>query len=205
MERIQSFLGCIGQSSQINELLKPGQVLTRREPRVAMVGRSNVGKSSLLNALLGKTVARVSQEPGKTREIYFYPFSEFSMILVDLPGYGFAKAAKSERRRWGDLIEQYLRQDPGLDRVLVLMDARHGPSDLDMEALEFILSLEVKVEVVMTKFDQVKTQSDRARRKREVAEKLSSYQNLGIPVHWISVKTADGVKPLKGSLRCQEP
>jgi GTP-binding protein len=104
-------------------------------PEVAFAGRSNVGKSSLLNALTGrKTLARTSNTPGRTQEINFFLLAE-ALCLVDLPGYGYARASKGEIGRWNRLIQDYLRGRPNLKRVCLLVDARHGLKPADEEVM----------------------------------------------------------------------
>src|SRR6476661_10252869 len=117
------FVATIGGIQDLPKLLRGEFLNGRREPRIAFVGRSNVGKSSLLNSLLGTTLARTSNQPGKTRGLHFYLWKEAKRILVDLPGYGYARAGHEERERWAEFINQYLKQDPLLDAVLVLLDS----------------------------------------------------------------------------------
>ena len=175
------------------------------EPRIAWVGRSNVGKSSLINKLLEEKVAQVSAQPGKTRAIYFYTWPQAKKIMVDLPGYGFAKAAREERDRWEGFINLYLKNDVRLERIVMLWDARHGPTELDEQAFRFMASHPVGLQVVMTKMDQVKTQSDRARRKKEVAAKITAWGGDPADVHWVSIEkggeSAASIRKLKQSLR----
>lgn len=172
----------------------------RREPRFAFVGRSNVGKSSLLNALTSSRQARVSKEPGKTRCLHAYLWKEQRLILVDLPGYGFAKAAHSDRKRWAEFINAYLAEDEGLCEAVVLLDSRNGPTALDEEAIDFFLNEEVPVRIVMTKLDQLKTQSMRAQRKKEVLAQLKEWGIGPELVHWVSAERGDGISALGGML-----
>ncbi len=124
-------------------------------PEVAFAGRSNVGKSSLINALVGRhRLARASTEPGRTREINFF-LLDGRLRLVDLPGYGFAKVSRGEARRFQDLGRAYLRGRPNLKRVYLLLDARHGLKDPDAEALDALDRAAVSYQIVLTKADKL--------------------------------------------------
>ena len=125
-------------------------------PEIAFSGRSNVGKSSLLNKLVKrKSLARVSQTPGKTREINFFRVNgEF--VLVDLPGYGYARVSKEARSTWRPLIEGYLTASEPLRGVVQLIDARHEPSPEDRQMLDFLAELGVPTVVALTKCDKLK-------------------------------------------------
>jgi GTP-binding protein len=125
-------------------------------PEVAFAGRSNVGKSSLLNALTGrKDLARVSNSPGRTREVNLFLVDE-RLRLADLPGYGFARAAKTEARKFQNLGRAYLRARPNLKRVYLLIDSRHGLKDVDDEALDALDLAAVSYQIVLTKADKLK-------------------------------------------------
>ena len=125
-------------------------------PEIAFVGRSNVGKSSLINSLTGrKTLARTSNTPGRTQQINFFRLQDV-LMLADLPGYGYAKASKTEIRRWTRLIFDYLRGRPSLRRVCLLIDARHGLKDNDIEVMEDLDEAAVSYQVILTKCDKVK-------------------------------------------------
>src|SRR3984957_2692206 len=109
-----------------------------RLPEIAFAGRSNVGKSSLVNALTGrKTLAKASNTPGRTREINFFLLAE-QLMLVDLPGYGYAKAPKKEVARWTKLVKSYLAGRPNLRRVCLLIDSRHGIKDTDKDIMTLL-------------------------------------------------------------------
>ena len=125
-------------------------------PEVAFAGRSNVGKSSLINALTGQhQLARASSEPGRTREVNFF-LLDGRIRLVDLPGYGWAKASKGETRKFQNLGRDYLRGRPNLKRVYLLIDARHGLKSVDDEALEALDLAAVSYQIVLTKADKLK-------------------------------------------------
>ena len=125
-------------------------------PEIAFAGRSNVGKSSLVNALTGrKTLARASAEPGRTRELNFFRLAE-KLRLVDLPGYGYAKASKAEINRWTALMRDYLRGRPSLKRVFLLIDSRHGLKPHDKDVMDVLDGAAVNYQIVLTKGDKLK-------------------------------------------------
>jgi GTP-binding protein len=127
-------------------------------PEIAFAGRSNVGKSSLINALTTrKTLARTSNTPGRTREINFFDLGH-RLHLVDLPGYGYARAAKTEIASWTQLIFDYLRGRSNLQRVLILIDARHGLKKNDTRMLDTLDESAVSYQIVLTKCDKVKSE-----------------------------------------------
>ena len=127
-------------------------------PEVAFAGRSNVGKSSLLNALTGrKSIARASVTPGRTQELNFFEVGDPAVLrLVDMPGYGFAKAPKSVVREWQRVVREFLRGRAVLKRTLVLIDARHGPKDVDREMMAMLDEAAVGYRLVLTKADKIK-------------------------------------------------
>src|SRR3954470_14888826 len=125
-------------------------------PEVAFAGRSNVGKSSLVNALTGRrTLARTSSSPGHTRQINFFDLGQ-TLMLVDLPGYGFAQVSKSMKESWQDLASAYLRGRPTLKRVCLLIDSRHGVKDSDHETMKNLDRAAVSYQLILTKTDQLR-------------------------------------------------
>ena len=141
-------------------------------PEVAFAGRSNVGKSSLLNALTNRNgLARTSNTPGRTQELNIFAVGEPSVMrLVDMPGYGFAKAPPEVVRRWKFLVNDYLRGRAVLKRVLVLVDARHGLKDVDHEIMTMLDKAAVSYRLVLTKADKVKPTEVAAVIERTAAE-----------------------------------
>jgi GTP-binding protein len=125
-------------------------------PEIAFAGRSNVGKSSLVNALTGqKMLARTSHTPGRTQQINFFNLAR-RLMLVDLPGYGYAEAPKSEIKRWTHLVTSYLRGRTTLQRVCLLIDGRHGIKDADLPILRMLDEAAVSYQIVLTKSDKVR-------------------------------------------------
>jgi GTP-binding protein len=135
-------------------------------PEVAFAGRSNVGKSSLINAIAGrKALARSSSEPGRTKELIYFNVGE-RLNLVDMPGYGYAKASKTDIARWQGLMRDFLRGRPGLSRVFLLIDGRHGLKPSDIDIMDGLDRVAVVYQVVLTKIDKLKG-PERARRLSE--------------------------------------
>ncbi len=166
------------------------------KPEIAFAGRSNVGKSSLLNKIFNrKNLARVSAVPGKTATINFYQVDE--TIFVDLPGYGYAKVAKSEKHRWSELIEGYFNQDRNVALVLLLVDIRHEPSRLDLDMVHYLVEREFPFLIVFTKADKL------SRLQKE--KRLEAFRNefpYGDEIQMIAIssQTGEGVEELRSIL-----
>ena len=162
------------------------------KPQVALSGRSNVGKSSLINTMLGrKSLARVSSAPGKTITINYYDIDK-KMFLVDLPGYGYAKRSKESKKSWSSLTEDYFLKNPSEDAlklVLQLIDIRTGPTDDDIMMINFMVDHDIPFEVVATKTDKLsKTQ---LKASLEVLEK-TVFAGTGIKPFPFSSVTREG-------------
>lgn len=124
-------------------------------PCIAFAGRSNVGKSSLVNSVLKrKTLARVSQMPGKTRTINFYLIND-NFYIVDLPGYGYAKLSKEEKDRWGKTMELYFSESKNLKHLFLLLDIRHEPKETDRQMYEYCKYYNIPVDIIATKSDKI--------------------------------------------------
>jgi GTP-binding protein len=170
-----------------------------RIPEIAFVGRSNVGKSSLINTLTGrKTLARTSNTPGRTQQINFFQILE-ALMLADLPGYGYAKASKTDIARWTTMIFDYLRGRAPLRRVCLLIDARHGLKDSDIRVMKDLDTAAVSYQIVLTKCDKVKAGAmDRlmADTKAQIAKHVAAHPVI---VQTSSVK-GSGVEFLRAEL-----
>lgn len=172
-----------------------GQLPPSEVPEIAFAGRSNVGKSSLLNKLFNrKSLARVSSVPGKTITINFYDVDGYK--FVDLPGYGYAKLSKSERDRFGELMEGYFQSGRNIKLVVQLVDMRHKPSQDDFGMIDFMQQMDIPFIVVCTKADKLKVKEFK-KREKEIKEELSMVEeNLIIPFSSQSGLGLDTVKML---------
>ena len=174
---------------------------------VAVVGRSNVGKSSLINAVANrKNLARVSNTPGRTRLLNLFSVGDparrggdgaLVATVMDLPGYGYAKASKTERESWGRMIDSYLLERDELTMVVVLVDGEVGPTKLDVQMLDWLRANALPHTVVATKHDKVKS-SRRQRRKRDLAEGCDLEPG---DVVWVSAVKGTGVDRLRSLIR----
>ena len=169
-------------------------------PQVAFAGRSNVGKSSLINRFLGRTrsaIARVSATPGKTQEINFYEVraepaagGEIRFFLVDLPGYGYARAPGAVRRNWRPMIEWYLRETRELRGVVQLIDMRHEPTAEDVQMVEYLAESGLPALFVLTKADKIPV-SKRAAHIRRIVDKLGLDEEQVVPFSSLSGEGRD--------------
>ncbi|MDR1359544.1 MAG: ribosome biogenesis GTP-binding protein YihA/YsxC [Deltaproteobacteria bacterium] len=161
------------------------QLIHPEAPQAALAGRSNVGKSSLINALAGrKSLAKTSAVPGKTRSVNYYRLGREMHFLVDLPGYGYARCSQSERLGWAKLLNFYLRNTPGLQALFLLLDARLPPQASDLEMGAFARSLKLPFIPVLTKTDQCA--------KRELARTLQAWKSLTQGQELLRASARDG-------------
>lgn len=168
-------------------------------PEICFAGRSNVGKSSLINALLNKkNIARTSNVPGKTQQMNYYEVGN-RFYMVDLPGYGYAKVPKKERERWGKNIRQYLLDRNSLSLILHVVDARHEPSQLDEDFFYWMAMNEKPFSIVLSKSDKIsknKVNQSKARVRRILKE-----MNIDIPILPYSSSSREGIEEIKDLIK----
>ena len=190
-----------GPSVFILGVAKLEQLPPVRGVEIAFAGRSNVGKSSLINALTGvNDLARASNTPGRTRELNFFDING-ALTLIDMPGYGYAKAPKKEVKKWQSMLRGYLRGRPGLTRVFVLIDSRHGVLAADEEMMTLLDESAVTYQLVLTKIDKIKEAelpkvfeaTEAAARKRPAAFPL---------IHATSSEKGTGLPELRAEIAC---
>ncbi|MCG2589657.1 ribosome biogenesis GTP-binding protein YihA/YsxC [Rhodohalobacter sulfatireducens] len=164
-------------------------------PEVCFAGRSNVGKSSLINSLVNrKRLARTSNTPGKTQQMNYYNIDQ-KFYIVDLPGFGFAKVPEKERKRWGKDIKQYLYQRKTLNLILHLVDARHDPTRLDEDFFYWMASNRKPFSVVLTKSD--KLSGNKLAASKQTVKKILEKMNIEAPIIVTSSDSGRGIKDLQ--------
>jgi GTP-binding protein len=179
--------------------VEPAQYPNNGWPEIALAGRSNVGKSSLINTLVNrKSIARVGNTPGKTRIINFYNVND-ELMLVDLPGYGYAKVSKEEKKSWGQLAETYLTKRGSIKMIMLLVDIRHEPTEDDILMLQYIRGSGRDIAVIATKADKLtkteyKKQIAMIRNVLDIEEDVpvipfSSLKRTGIEEVWSTIET----------------
>src|SRR5262249_17735591 len=168
-------------------------------PEIAFVGRSNVGKSSLINALTGRRMlARISNTPGRTRQLNFFALDN-GLMLVDLPGYGYAEASKSAVKSWTRLIQHYLRGRASLRRVCLLIDSRHGVKEPDRPLMQLCDSAGLSFQAVLTKIDRLAAAA-RAGAAADVAAELARHPAAHPELHLTSAEKGFGIAALRATL-----
>ena len=192
---------CKGPCAFVRGVVRIDDLPQDGRPEVAFAGRSNVGKSSLINALTGRTsLARVSVAPGRTRELNFFTLGkDGALTLVDMPGYGYARASKSEIKGWTRLIRDYLKGRRELKRVFLLIDARHGIKPNDKETMKLLDEAAVSYQVVLTKADKRKA-AELAEVQAKVAQALARHAAAYPELLTTSVRLGSGIPELRAAV-----
>jgi GTP-binding protein len=176
-----------------------GSLPSETLPEIAFLGRSNVGKSSLVNALTGRrTLARTSNTPGRTRQLNFFALGQ-RLMLVDLPGYGYAAASKTAIAAWNRLVTQYLRGRASLHRVFLLVDARHGIKAPDRPIMQLCDTAGLSYQVVLTKIDKL-APTMRAAICEGVAAELATHSAAHPEIHLTSAEKGLGIAALRATV-----
>ena len=180
------FFASYGKVEQIPELSLP---------EIAFSGRSNVGKSSLINKIFNrKNLARVSSVPGKTATINFYSLE--NIFFADLPGYGYAKVAKTEKERWSDLIEGYLNSDRDIRLVFSLIDMRHPPTKDDIHMINYLIDAELPFVIVLKKADKLK-KTEREKRMEAFKTEIPHFDDIHVvPFSAITFEGVDAIREI---------
>jgi GTP-binding protein len=182
----------VNQAVFIKSAVKPRDFPPAELPEVAFVGRSNVGKSSLINVLAGrKALVRTSSTPGRTQLINFFDINGI-LTLVDLPGYGYAKAPPDVRKQWGPMIETYLAQRENLRAVVLILDIRRIPSDGDLDMLGWLERYNIPPIIVLTKCDKL-SKAERAKQTTLIAAAIGRDRCLLLPFSALSKDGRDGI------------
>jgi GTP-binding protein len=184
-------LATLNRASFVRSVVDASGLPTDSRAEVCFVGRSNAGKSSAINCIVNhKRLAFVSKQPGRTRELNFFTLND-GRYLVDLPGYGYASASRDLRQSWDKLFTHYLLQRTQLACVVLIMDIRHAPTELDLEFLEFLRPAQRNVHVLLTKADKL-TRGARAQALLSITKSLSE-QGLGA-IQLFSSLSGEGVE-----------
>lgn len=182
----------VHQAVFIKSAVKPKDFPPAELPEVAFVGRSNVGKSSLINVLAGrKSLVRTSSTPGRTQLINFFDINGI-LTLVDLPGYGYAKAPPEVRKQWGPMIETYLAKRENLKAVVLILDIRRIPSDGDLEMLGWLQRYDIPPIIVLTKCDKL-SKTERAKQTALISKTINWDKSMMLPFSALSKDGRDGV------------
>lgn len=172
----------IKNASFVTSAAKPGDRIVSELIQIAVVGKSNVGKSSFINYITGDgKLARTSKQPGRTRLINYFLINNGEFLLTDLPGYGFAKVSREEKKKWGELMEDYLRNEQALAHVFFLVDIRHDPTADDYTMYDYLFRTALPFTVIATKSDKL-SKSMVKNRVRHIASLLKLGEKDIIPV-----------------------
>ena len=188
-----------GPSRFLLGVAKLEQLPASQGVEIAFAGRSNVGKSSLINALTGTSgLARASNTPGRTRELNFFNVND-QLTLIDMPGYGYARAPKHEVKAWQSVLKGYLRGRPGLTRAFVLIDARHGILKADEEMFDLLDEAAVTYQIVLTKTDKIKPAELGAMREK-VSAAIKKHPAAFPEIHATSSEKGGGIPELRAEI-----
>lgn len=188
----------VNQAEIVISAVSEKQYPNNQLPEFALAGRSNVGKSSLINRLINrKNLARTSSKPGKTQTLNFYLINE-ALYFVDVPGYGYAQVSKKERAKWGGMMEEYFKNRETLRAVILITDLRHEPTEDDLQMYDYLKYFELPVIVVGTKLDKIpKTRQQRhIKRSKKVLDMDS--EDIFIP---FSAETSEGKDAVWGAIK----
>ncbi|HNQ91328.1 MAG TPA: ribosome biogenesis GTP-binding protein YihA/YsxC [Alphaproteobacteria bacterium] len=164
-------------------------------PEIAFAGRSNVGKSSLINALMGRKIAHVSHTPGRTQQLNFFDVGGH-FWLVDMPGYGYAKVSKTLKKNWNEVLRDYLKGRPNLRVVFLLIDSRHGLKENDLEMMQMLDKAAVSYRIILTKSDEPKP-SDLEKVKQDVETKIKKHPAAFPEAYPVSSWKNNGIEELR--------
>ncbi|MBX0312998.1 MAG: ribosome biogenesis GTP-binding protein YihA/YsxC [Sulfurihydrogenibium sp.] len=189
-------MGSLKSVKFVKSAVKPEDFPPPNKPEIAIVGRSNVGKSSLINAIFKRSIAKVSATPGKTKLINFFLLND-DIYFVDLPGYGFATVSHKEKQNWKRMIEDYLLNRENLNLIIMLVDTRYPPTNLDVLMKEWLESFEKPYIVVGTKIDKL-NQSEKAKAEKVIRETLDLSKD--VPVYLVSAKEGTNIDKLTNDI-----
>jgi GTP-binding protein len=184
-----------GKATFVTSATKIEECPPDKYPEVCFAGRSNVGKSSLINAIVNrKNIARTSNVPGKTQQMNYYQIGE-DCFFVDLPGYGFAKVPKKERERWGNSIRTYLSERESLRLVLSVIDARHEPSALDQDFFYWLASNSMPFCVLLSKADKIS--KNKVAQSKKAVKNILADMNIEVPILEYSASSRNGIPEIQ--------
>ena len=177
------------------------QIPKHHYPEIAFIGASNVGKSSLINAVFAKKIAIVSSTPGRTRQLNFFKIAGFrdGFMMVDMPGYGFAKAKVEKIQHWQDVSFDYLMNRPNLKRIFLLIDATKGLKNHDLEVISIFTQNNIFFQIVLTKIDKLNLE-DQEKSSQEIVKKLEAFPSFCSKIIKTSSSKKYGIEDLQNSI-----